>query len=274
MINEEIKEKLKEAQLEIYDELKRICVKNGIEFYACSGTAIGAAREHDFIPWDIDIDIMMLRPEYDRFKECCKKDLDDHFEYFDYTVLHNYTRPHAVLAMKGTSLKNRFDKFNKNSMDLGIYIDIMALDNMSNDPEERIRQFNKIRKLKKAKARALHTYYNGSMIRHLVKYIISIPYRFISIDRYNEMMDKEMRRYDDQETDYIMNFGGLYSYDRELMKRSWIGTPFEERFGKRTMPQIEGYDEYLTNEYGDYMTPPPMEERREGYFDEVKFRDD
>ena len=67
-------QEIKDTQLNILLEFDKICKEKGLTFYLCGGSLLGAVRHKGFIPWDDDIDICMIRPEYNRLCELARKD--------------------------------------------------------------------------------------------------------------------------------------------------------------------------------------------------------
>lgn len=83
------RKRLWNVQLNIVAEVARICEKHNIRWFAYAGTLLGAVRHKGFIPWDDDIDISMLRPDYERFKQVIKTEINEPYfvdAWYDYKL--------------------------------------------------------------------------------------------------------------------------------------------------------------------------------------------
>lgn len=73
------RKRLWNVQLNLVAEFDRICKKYHLRWFAYAGTLLGAVRHKGFIPWDDDIDISMLRPDYEKFKAVVKKEIPEYY---------------------------------------------------------------------------------------------------------------------------------------------------------------------------------------------------
>lgn len=121
------------VELDMFVELDRVCRKYNIKYFASGGTMLGAVRHKGFIPWDDDIDVMMLRSEYDKL--CTVAPSEFKHPYFFQT---EYTDPgslkgHAQLRNSETTALLPLEKKYKYKYNLGIFLDIFPLDNVPDD---------------------------------------------------------------------------------------------------------------------------------------------
>ena len=109
--------------LELLVEVDRICRKHGIRYWLSSGTLIGAARHKGFIPWDDDLDIEMLLPDYKRLMKVLPQELPDTMALQSVDTDPNYFFFYAKVRDRRSHLQesNRYDRVWK---ERGIYIDI------------------------------------------------------------------------------------------------------------------------------------------------------
>lgn len=133
------KEQLREVQLtelEMLRELHRICQAEDIPYVIIAGTLLGAVRHRGFIPWDDDVDVAMLRPDYERFRKACLTQLDrTRFVFQDDRRTPGYLWGYGKLRRKNTL----FLREHQESMPYfqGIFIDVFPLDEVPASPAGR-----------------------------------------------------------------------------------------------------------------------------------------
>lgn len=117
-------------ELDLFAKLIEVCKKYNITYFADSGTLLGAARHKGFIPWDDDIDVAMLRNDYDRFCEIAEMEFE--FPYFFQTEKTDpgSARKHAQIRNSLTTGILKEELPYNYSFNQGIFIDVFPLDNL------------------------------------------------------------------------------------------------------------------------------------------------
>lgn len=251
-------DELKRLQLQILDEVVEFCNRHQIKYFLLGGTLLGAVRHQGYIPWDDDIDIGMLREDYERFLELYSKEQGDYYIYStEVNKLSSYF--FIKVCMKGTLT---VDDFVSKNEPFGVNIDIFPIDRVS--VENALSLMNKVsfwRKFRDAKILGAVQYLKNKKKYLPIKLIVKIlatffTYEFI-FDRINKLIQQERTKHGNIKMGHI-----LWGYGhRELVKSDifdeMILLPFE---GKQySVPKK--YDEWLTSVYGNYMELPPVEKR-------------
>lgn len=258
-MDEELR-KIQLCQLDLALELKRICEKYNIKYFLIGGTLLGAIRHSGFIPWDDDLDIGMLREDYNKFLKVCKKELNKKYFLETFNENYEYGFIFSKLKINNTVFLESVCKNNNNHK--GIFIDIFPFDNMPINKKYQSKQRKRVRLYRNLliiKCRYNHWDDNDKfmkIIKRLIYYIItpfSKEYLYKKIIKNETMFNNAL-------CENYINLEGAYRYKEYLPIKcldNLSHITFEGyEFSIPSNPQV-----YLENLYGDYMKLPPENKR-------------
>lgn len=250
------------AQLEVLEEIKRVCKELDIQYFADWGTMLGAVRHNGYIPWDDDLDIGMLRKDYMRFLEEAPKYLD---KWFELKSVYNDPTDDIVKARVINERHINFDpeflaRFHDCPYVVGV--DIFPVDNIPSDKGELDSMVDTLKFLLKVEASIPEEApYNDDVI-DLMKQIentlgIEIDYNNRLRHEAKKAFDIVSSRYMDVATPEVSCMLALaVDWDHYHCDRDWYKEYIEMEFENTTIPVPVGYKNILVFNYGeDYMTP-------------------
>lgn len=246
--------KYKSLLLEILDDVDRVCRENNIRYFLLGGSMLGAIRHNGIIPWDDDIDIGMPREDYERFKTIAAEKLSPNHRFLYNGIDRKYHYFFGKVYHQETTLVEFKDPFYVG----GVFVDIFPLDGL---PSRRMlsdihyKHFDIWRNL--SALAAISTIHESSKVKHLLKSVLK---KMLSLDFCLKMCDRIARRYPFAKSAYVVNFGGAWR-KKEITVHDNFAYGIEWTFEGRKMKIPVGYRNILTEMYGDFMTPPPVEKQ-------------
>lgn len=253
-------EQLRRLQLELLNillDVQQVCEKNGICFYLGEGSLLGAVRHKGFIPWDDDIDILMKREDYEQFLSVAQEALGDKYVIQHPSTVSRYWSTFLKVRVKDPEPVFYQEHIRKNTPYCGPCIDVFPLDYVrrKSSPAQRLR-CNLIRLWRRMIdfRTGIMTPFDGK-----TRLICGLS-RCFSLEWLQKHVDRAMRRESDSEKDYIAAFSTFHKYDRIVAPKEYYRVDYAEFEGHR-MPVPSGYDQLLTQIYGDWRRIPRENER-------------
>lgn len=247
--------------LKVYKSFYKICDENNLRFFAIGGTCIGAIRHKGFIPWDDDLDVAMPIDDFFKFRQIMLKRNDSKYKLIDYEDGLRFTL-FLKLHDETTTFIENIDTFDKKRYK-GIFIDIFPLVGVPKDKTLSSKYINEISYCYEKN----YSFNLGFKERNgfsKFKYPLIKTYSLlIGRNYYAKKYSKLLSKYHICDDNNILfpwrypvlgNYCGIFPY--EDFSDS-ILVDFEDT--KIYVPI--NYDDYLTKDFGDYMTLPPIEKR-------------
>lgn len=245
---------LKQIETDILRRFVEICGRLNLRYYLLGGTLLGAVRHQGFIPWDDDIDVGMLREDYEIFLEHGQVLLPDNLFIQTIWTDSGYLNCFAKIRNSNTAFIETAAA--KRKMNHGVFIDIFPLDHYP----QNIQQQKKIDAQKRIYTQRINSLYvskhslsiRGMLINALLK---------VRYPSYRSVLRKRDAMYKAEASGVLIaNHGGAWG-KKEIVPADWYGEGVEVNFeGMKVMAPTQ-YDKWLTQVYGDYMQLPPVEKR-------------
>jgi len=257
-------------ELDMLVELDRVCRQHNIKYAITCGTLLGAVRHKGFIPWDDDVDIAMLREEYEKFKSV-RSELNQSICFFqDHDTDAEYRWGFGKLRRTGTTYIRPGQE--KLKCKTGVYIDILPCDDI---PVLAIGQVINdfycfcLRKILWSEV-GKNDLTNNIFVRFVYHILSKISPEWV-FRRINAMSFKSKNKKKNPVRTYLLPSGGkevlLYSEKKNAIKlrygvpKKWLTELIEIEFEGHMFFATKYYDAYLSSRYGNYMNLPPKNKR-------------
>ncbi|MBR4183150.1 MAG: LicD family protein [Lachnospiraceae bacterium] len=247
-------EELKQIQINILDYVAAFCDENNIKYWINSGTLLGAVRHGGYIPWDDDIDLGMLREDYDRFISTYS-DPTGRFSLIGYEA-DGITPVSFLKVIDNNTVLYEPDE---TGLRIAVYIDIFVYDNAPESLDEVERMYD----VRDNYFRLINSQNDKTWPEGMLHKASMLLYRLRKVYfkgrcYYVKKMIVNAKRYN---TGECARVGDFLAFLRFTCDKDVLSEMTEIAFEGKKYKAPKRYDEWLTAMYGDYMTLPPVEER-------------
>lgn len=264
-ISKEMK-KVWAIQIQMAQKLLDVCKRNDLKIWADGGTLLGVVREHGYIPWDDDIDMLMFRDDYDKLLSIASQEFKSPFFFQSYKTDKHYYRGHSQLRYDGTTCilpGEEYCDFHQ-----GIFIDIFVYDSipdvLDKEWESRMKETEEIMgKLHDYSHRyiILNPFYLWNHFCNSIYCLLKNPTKLY------ERCEEWFRQYKNDDTKRV--YCAMFSrclMDIAIKQKEWYASTIYMPFEDIELPVPVGFHHILSTQYGlDYMTPRKAPSIHGGY---------
>lgn len=253
---------VKKIEVDMMNEIKRICEKHDIKYFLVGGSLLGAIRHQGFIPWDDDLDFGMLREDFEKFKKVAPSELNPRYAYQSYQTEPNSHYIFDKIRLRDTFFTTKFS--NRFEIENGLFIDILIYDKTSSNPRAQKRHINALRRW----TRIMNIRW-VNVPRKNVAYkasVIMLPFmRLVPLKLYHMLFDTMLKWYKNSKSTWVIDGVGQ-NIEKGAFPIEWLQETVDVPFEDTTFPVPKGYDEYLRHWYGNnYMSLLPISARSSGH---------
>lgn len=237
------------VQLDLLKEFDRVCKKHNLKYILEGGTLLGAIRHKGFIPWDDDIDISMLRDDYERLLEVAPLEFKEPYFLSNYHTEPYFSDYVYKFRRRDTTILMTSDLSSKKS-NYGIFVDIFVYDSLPSDDMGRLQEilwYSRVMHYRVQSMARVPSINDG--LRKILRYFY-YNLRYRSVSKQYEKLDSYAKQFNEGPFRACIMACLKWCYPKE-----WFDNIIEMPFENMMLPVSANYDEILKLQYGDYMTP-------------------
>lgn len=248
---------LKKIQLEVMDFFHQWCIDNGITYFITAGTLIGSLRHKGFIPWDDDIDLVMLRPDYEKL--LTKFSNDGRYRLYSIETDPSCIYAYAKIYDSETVM---IEADEKDHPAIGVNIDIFPLDNVTDDYLDGVKMKKGLKLLNDIMGVKQLDRANRGVIKNVTVAVLRFISSFFSYPYLISLINKKAKKHiANNDSKYLVNAVIYAKGEREILEREWFKETVDLEFEGRKYKAPIGADQYMRRLFGDYMQLPPEDKR-------------
>lgn len=253
--------KLRNIELDMLSCIDSISQKIGVKYFLIGGSLLGAIRHKGFIPWDDDIDVGMLREDYELFMSKAVEFLPDYYFLQNYNTDKEYYLNFAKIRDSRTTFKEKSSSHLK--INHGVYIDIFPIDYADNAK-------NVFRKIKRnlLTTRILNVFHLGDIKYTWIQKVKLNIVKLLWQNPKNAVKALDKLSTSNKPSNRMGNLFGAWGA-REIMDSALFEEIDYFQFENLLLPGIKNYNQYLKNVYGDYMKLPPADKQVPHHFTDI-----
>lgn len=250
---------IQQTILDIFREVDAVCDKLNVRYFAIGGTALGAIRHRGFIPWDDDLDIAMPVEDYSRFVVQAQRYLPEHLEIRTFESSGHTQNVFSKVVDTRTTNIEPVEKRYPDSYK-GIYVDIMPMSGVPTGIQKNA--FISKVALYGAILYGLPWKVNDrSTAKHKALWLLSLPLKpFLSPMTVLKRWEGLLQSVPFDSADYV-GYTWWPKLNKLIFPRKWFAESAKLPFEDTEIRMPAGYHEYLSQQFGDYMKLPPVDQR-------------
>ncbi len=257
------------VQLDLYQELARVCDKYSIQYFAMGGTLLGTIRHHGYIPWDDDIDIALTRENYNKLVEVANHEFKE--PYFFQTGLTDRNYFTGIARLRNSNTTGIVTYTNEHIYNNGIFIDIFIYDVIPEDS----RKLKKLIRQTLFWERLLNNYHHTNS-KGFSRYLKPFYWLTKKLFTYESLYKKYLNtitKYQNSDSK-LLGFLCMPYWIKYTATKQGTSNLIEMSFENLKIFVPSDYVDMLTSAYGDYMQLPPLEKRGTWHEDLIIFNPD